>query len=238
MVDIKQPKHLTVQQSIKTKLMLAGTCSGYNELCCCWADVAYLRLEGEPFVQIAEMVKNKSQTYGVNLLEKARAQPHALKTWEVTASAAFVGAVAMAATAPSLLALLSLLATPPVAMTVGGVGGGVWGWYYMRKHQPSRAGSTEKATAPCTTTDDLERIAGISPLYASRLHAAGIFTFAQLGALTPERVHLIIGPTYHDKVIQSRQWIAQARAFAEQAPMNIAAWPLELNGAATAQDSQ
>lgn len=122
----------------------------------------------------------------------------------------------MAVIKPSLLALLSLLATPAVAVTVGTATGGVWGWYYMRKQQQSSAVSTDKAMAPCTAIDDLERIPGITPIYASRLHAAGIFTFAQLGALTPERVHLIIGPTYYDRVIQSQQWIAQARTLAEQ----------------------
>jgi len=61
--------------------------------------------------------------------------------------------------------------------------------------------------------DDLTRIDGIGPVFAQRLNAAGIRTFAQLAALTPEQVADIIGwPA--ERVIRS-QIIGQARALVD-----------------------
>jgi predicted flap endonuclease-1-like 5' DNA nuclease/cytoskeletal protein CcmA (bactofilin family) len=57
--------------------------------------------------------------------------------------------------------------------------------------------------------DDLTRIDGIGPVFAQRLNAAGVRTFAQLAALTPEQIADIIGwPA--ERVIRSRI-IEQAR---------------------------
>lgn len=39
--------------------------------------------------------------------------------------------------------------------------------------------------------DDLTQIEGIGPTFAQRLNAAGVFTFADLAALPPERVQEI-----------------------------------------------
>ncbi len=51
--------------------------------------------------------------------------------------------------------------------------------------------------------DDFTRIDGIGPVFAQRLNAAGVRTFAQLAALTPEQVADIIGwPA--ERVIRSR----------------------------------
>lgn len=170
-------------------------------------------------MQAAELFKHKSQAYVMPLWEKAKAQPQELKTWEITAGGALVGAVTMAKAGPGLLALLTLLAAPPVAVTVGALGGGWVGWRYLRTHPPLTAGVPPVATVPCSEMDDLERINGNTAVYANRLYAAGILTFAQLAELTPERVHFIIGPTYHSRVIHSQCWIAEAGRLAQSAKL-------------------
>jgi predicted flap endonuclease-1-like 5' DNA nuclease len=57
--------------------------------------------------------------------------------------------------------------------------------------------------------DDLTEISGIGPVYASRLNAAGIHSFAQLGRQTPERLHEILGP--RSAMANAEEWIRQAQ---------------------------
>ena len=61
--------------------------------------------------------------------------------------------------------------------------------------------------------DQLEDIVGIGEVFAQRLNEAGIYTFAQLAELTPERLEEIAeeeGP----QQIDANSWIAQAKGFA------------------------
>ena len=67
--------------------------------------------------------------------------------------------------------------------------------------------------------DRLDRIEGITPDIAHGLNRAGILTYADLAALSPERLCAIV----QDKVRRAAQrtsdaqsWIAQARALAQQ----------------------
>lgn len=167
-------------------------------------------------MQAISAIKGKSIASVINGLEKRKMPPLEAKTWGVVASGAVVGAVAVNAAAHGILALVALLAAPPVALTAGMLGGGFLGWRYMRQHQEKSLSATVTATASLVPMDDLERISGITAAYASRLHSAGVHTFAQLAMLTPERIHLIIGPTYYGDLIQSARWIADARYLAEQ----------------------
>jgi predicted flap endonuclease-1-like 5' DNA nuclease len=57
--------------------------------------------------------------------------------------------------------------------------------------------------------DDLTEIVGIGPVYASRLNAAGIHSFAQLARQTPERLHEILGP--RSALANAEEWISQAK---------------------------
>jgi predicted flap endonuclease-1-like 5' DNA nuclease len=63
---------------------------------------------------------------------------------------------------------------------------------------------------PPPAADDLTLINGIGPAYALRLKEAGITTFAQLAALTPDQLRQIA----RLKVWQGEpgEWIAQAKA--------------------------
>ncbi|MCB0173725.1 MAG: hypothetical protein KDJ97_24610 [Anaerolineae bacterium] len=64
--------------------------------------------------------------------------------------------------------------------------------------------------------DNLERINGIGPVFAKRLNNAGIFTFAELAAETPERVLEIINPEEWQK-IEPELWLEEARQIAQKA---------------------
>jgi predicted flap endonuclease-1-like 5' DNA nuclease len=72
---------------------------------------------------------------------------------------------------------------------------------------PAAAPAPAAPAAPAAQADDLIVIDGIGPVMAKRLNAAGITTFAQLAAMTPDAVQAAIGET--------------------RAPINIAAWIAE-----------
>ncbi|MCL4295638.1 MAG: DUF4332 domain-containing protein [Anaerolineae bacterium] len=61
--------------------------------------------------------------------------------------------------------------------------------------------------------DPLEDIVGIGENYARRLNRAGIYTFAQLASLSPERIEQI-AEVEEPQMIDARSWVAQARGFA------------------------
>ena len=59
------------------------------------------------------------------------------------------------------------------------------------------------------TAEDLKVIRGIGSSMEKRLNQAGIFTFAQLAASTPEKLRQVLGNTARLAKVES--WIAQAR---------------------------
>lgn len=64
--------------------------------------------------------------------------------------------------------------------------------------------------------DRLQKIHGIGDVFTRRFNEAGVYTFAHLAALTPERAREIINPEEW-QAIEPEQWIAEAKQFAEQA---------------------
>lgn len=62
-----------------------------------------------------------------------------------------------------------------------------------------------------TVQDQLEAIKGIGRVFAQKLNAAGIYTFADLAAQTPERLREIIGTARAGSMVQPADWIQQAR---------------------------
>jgi predicted flap endonuclease-1-like 5' DNA nuclease len=68
--------------------------------------------------------------------------------------------------------------------------------------------------------DALERIKGIGAVFAQRLKAAGIRTFAQLAEARPEQIREIIKPEEWQK-INPEGWIAEARALAAEKAGNV-----------------
>ena len=61
--------------------------------------------------------------------------------------------------------------------------------------------------------DDLEIIDGIGPVIAGQLNKAGIYTFAQLGALDADRLREIVGDLVQ-RLADEDDLIAQARELA------------------------
>jgi hypothetical protein len=89
-------------------------------------------------------LKTKGQESINRLVDLGKQQPEPVKTWGITAAAAVGGALVLTATAQGLLALLATLAAPPVALTVGAIGGGLAGWSYI---QSQKAADTNNAAA-------------------------------------------------------------------------------------------
>src|SRR5215218_2088435 len=74
-------------------------------------------------------------------------------------------------------------------------------------------------------SDDLKRIHGIGPGIAQRLYDAGLHTFAQLAALSPDDIAALLGGTagLSGKSITAQDWIGQARTLATEPPVPGAA---------------
>jgi predicted flap endonuclease-1-like 5' DNA nuclease len=71
------------------------------------------------------------------------------------------------------------------------------------------------APAQAPQLDNLTRINGIGPVYRRKLHEAGVGTFAQLAASTPEELTAIIQPAEYQKPAFA-QWITDAGLLAAQ----------------------
>jgi len=69
--------------------------------------------------------------------------------------------------------------------------------------------SGDKAQLVYKKADQLEDINGIGPVFARRLNEAGIHTFVDLAAQSPERIKEIISPK-NWQAIDPESWIAQA----------------------------
>ena len=63
--------------------------------------------------------------------------------------------------------------------------------------------------------DDLARVNGIGRVYAERLNAAGIFTFAELAQASPEQLREIIQPADW-QAVDFDSWIEQAATLAQE----------------------
>lgn len=90
-----------------------------------------------------------------------------------------------------------------------------WLWQQRREVTPrplviaSRQPETLPAPKePAPELDDLTAIKGIGPVFAARLNKAGIFTYAQLAAQSPEQIQFITQVTRWDP----EDWIEAARS--------------------------
>ena len=64
--------------------------------------------------------------------------------WSGTAASAVAGSITLAMAAKGVIAIVSTLAFPPVALTVGAVAGGALGWNYLHGNQNSAASDSEQ----------------------------------------------------------------------------------------------
>jgi len=97
-----------------------------------------------------ETIKTKSQAGMTHLVELGQQSSPEMKTWGVTAATAAAGGIALAVTAKGVLAIVGILAAPPVALTVGALGGGVLGWRYLQRQSPALT-TSQPAVAPVFT---------------------------------------------------------------------------------------
>jgi predicted flap endonuclease-1-like 5' DNA nuclease len=77
--------------------------------------------------------------------------------------------------------------------------------------QAAQAEAPVAPPAPAATPDDLTLIEGIGPKVASALRAAGITTFAQIAAMTPEQLEQIVREQGVRLVGSTATWPEQAR---------------------------
>ncbi len=78
-----------------------------------------------------------------------------------------------------------------------------------------RAGRPVGFSATPSRADDLVAINGIGEVYARKLNEAGITTFADLAAATPERLREILNPEEWQK-FEPEAWMAEAAEFARR----------------------
>lgn len=76
-----------------------------------------------------------------------------------------------------------------------------------------------KEVAVIKEKDQLEKIHGIGKVFAARFNEAGIYTFADLAALSPERAREIINPEEW-QAIEPEAWIAGAAQLVSKKRMN------------------
>lgn len=74
--------------------------------------------------------------------------------------------------------------------------------------------NTGATTRSVIIRDPLEKINGIGPVFARKLNAAQVNTFADLANLTPQRIYEIIQPQSWQK-IEPADWIVQAKTLAQ-----------------------
>lgn len=70
---------------------------------------------------------------------------------------------------------------------------------------------SQVAPSPAVARYPLEQIQGIGPVFAQRLHEAGIVTVADLAAQTPEQVRAVAATVRGGKMVNVQSWIDQAR---------------------------
>ena len=91
------------------------------------------------------------------------------------------------------------------------------GWWLWQRRQEEQAAFAPEPSRPApradAPADNLQEIRGIGDTYARRLRAAGIRTFADLAALTPDEARALAQaqPWQADPA----DWIEQARALAK-----------------------
>ncbi|MEN9934935.1 MAG: ribosomal protein [Chloroflexota bacterium] len=79
------------------------------------------------------------------------------------------------------------------------------------------------AEAPPIGADDLKHIQGIGRGVESRIHAAGVLTYADLAQLTPEQLAGMLVGLAHVTAdrIEKQDWIGQARALARESAESV-----------------
>lgn len=114
-------------------------------------------------MQNLDNLKSKGQESWHRLVETGQ-KPESVALWGATAGGAVVGAVALTAAAGGILAVVATLAAPPVALTIGALGGGLLGWNYMRSRQMAPPTFTPPAASvPGEAEASFDEMPGVAP---------------------------------------------------------------------------
>ncbi|WP_299280791.1 50S ribosomal protein L21 [uncultured Tateyamaria sp.] len=81
-----------------------------------------------------------------------------------------------------------------------------------KKAAPKKAAPAKADAAPAGGADDLKELSGVGPALEKKLHAAGVTTFAQIAAWTPEDVAAMDEKLSFKGRIEREGWIDQAKA--------------------------
>ena len=83
------------------------------------------------------------------------------------------------------------------------------------KSSKSRSAAPSAPAASASGDDDLKQIRGIGPLNETRLHEAGVTSFAQIAAWTPEEAAAMGERLSFGGRIERENWVEQARTLAD-----------------------
>ena len=84
-----------------------------------------------------------------------------------------------------------------------------------KKPAPKKAAKAEAAPAAAAGADDLKKLSGVGPALEKKLLAAGVTTFAQIAAWSPEDVAAIDEQLSFKGRIEREGWIEQAKELAK-----------------------
>jgi len=84
-----------------------------------------------------------------------------------------------------------------------------------KKAAPKKAAKAEAAPAAAAGADDLKKLSGVGPALEKKLLAAGVTTFAQIAAWSPEDVAAIDDQLSFKGRIEREGWIEQAKELAK-----------------------
>ena len=84
-----------------------------------------------------------------------------------------------------------------------------------KKAAPKKATKAEAAPAAAAGADDLKKLSGVGPALEKKLLAAGVTTFAQIAAWSPEDVAAIDEQLSFKGRIEREGWIEQAKELAK-----------------------
>lgn len=162
-------------------------------------------------LQSAVTMLNNTALTGVSLVDKATALFHTITTNVVplTAGAVGGGAVGVGAVRNQVRQVREKL-EQQVAQTLAAQAETARMQDILSNKEADLAVLQAKLTPATPAADDLEAIRGIGQVIARRLNEAGIYTFAELAAQTPQQLRAIIGTARSTAMMNPEAWIVEA----------------------------
>lgn len=162
-------------------------------------------------LQSAVTLLNNTALNGATLIDKATALFHTITTNAVplTAGAVGGGAVGVGAVRNQVRQVREKL-EQQVAQTLAAQAETARMQDILSNKEADLAVLQAKLTPAPPAADDLEAIRGIGQVIAQRLNAAGIYTFAELAAQTPQQLRALIGTGRSTAMMNPEAWIAEA----------------------------